>query len=187
MPLRRLDAEEVRDSLVAVASRMNIKQFGRPDSVDVRKDGLVTSSPNPRGYRRSIYLRHRRKEMPTVLETFDLPQMNPNCEKRVNSTVAQQALYLLNNTMVRQLSESFAERVFKKTLDPGSQVQHVYLSALGRRPNDEEQQVGVETLTQLIEEWKKHPDDTSNTDPSQRALETYCHTIMNSAAFLYID
>ena len=120
---------------------------------------------------------------------FDLPQMNPNCEKRMNSTVAQQALYLLNNTMVRELSEHFAERVSSQSLDPAMQVSHAYLFALSRPPSSEETQIGVETLTELAEVWKNHQadDKESEVDPHQKALATYCHTIMNSAAFLYID
>ena len=189
MPLRRMDAEEVRDSLIYVAGRMNSRPFGRPDSVDVRQDGLVTASPSERGYRRSIYLRHRRKEMPTVLETFDLPQMNPNCEQRVNSTVAQQALYLLNNTMVRQLGNHFAKRVSQQSLDPQVQVTLAYVYALSRHPSEEERELGVEAVLQLTEQWKEHLAKSSDktTDAAEKALATFCHTILNSAEFLYID
>ena len=189
MPLRRLDAEEVRDSLIFVAGQLNGRKFGRPDSVDVRKDGLVTAASSTSGFRRSVYLRHRRKEMPTVLETFDLPQMNPNCEKRINSTVAQQALYLLNNAMVRQLSELFAHRVGQETLDAASQVDRAYLIALGRRPSEQEKSIGVDAILQLTEHWQKHlaTKDNSSNEAAENALATFCHTIMNSAEFLYVD
>ena len=85
MPMRRLSAEEVRDSLLLTAGRLSTRPFGPPDAVEVRKDGLVTSKLNDGAWRRSVYVRQRRKEMPTLLETFDLPQMNPNCVARTSS------------------------------------------------------------------------------------------------------
>jgi exonuclease VII large subunit len=66
VPMRRLSAEEVRDTLLLVAARLNETPFGEPDAVDVRKDGLVTSKPVDGKWRRSVYVRQRRKEMPTV-------------------------------------------------------------------------------------------------------------------------
>ncbi len=189
MPLRRLDAEEVRDSLLAVAGELNLRQFGRPDPVDVRGDGLVTSVAGENGRRRSIYLRQRRKEMPTVLETFDLPQMNPNCVSRTNSTVAQQALYLLNDSLVRELSAHFARRAGRETLDPSGQVEQVYLIAIGRPPSEEERQLGAQLLAELTEKWAAHLEQNgqSRDEAADRALQTFCHAVMNSAEFLFID
>ena len=132
MPLRRLDAEELRDTLIFVAGQLDQRQFGRADAVSVRGDGLVTSVATDGTWRRSIYLKQRRKEIATLLETFDLPQMNPNCRLRVNSTVAQQALHLLNDEMVRGLAASFAEQVGQQTIDPLGQIERVYQTALGR-------------------------------------------------------
>ncbi|MEQ8789134.1 MAG: DUF1553 domain-containing protein [Pirellulaceae bacterium] len=189
MPLRRMDAEEVRDSLIFVAGRLKEEQFGRPDPVSVRGDGLVTSVADDGMWRRSIYLKQRRKEIATVLETFDLPQMNPNCRDRVQSTVAQQALYLMNNAMVRQLADAFADRVAAETLDPLTQIDRVYQIALGRAPTDDERAVASETLNELSAEWTRHlqREEKSTDDAPHRALATFCHTMMNSAGFIYID
>jgi len=189
MPLRRLDAEEVRDSLIQVSGVLREEPFGRPDQVDVRKDGLVTAISNGNGYRRSIYLRQRRKEMPTFLETFDLPQMNPACQARANSNVAQQALYLLNNTMVRSLAESFALEIGEQTTDPTERIQKIYLAALGRPASDEELEMGRATLLDLEKAWSEELEDKEKPvdEASQKALMTYCHTIFNTAEFLYVD
>jgi hypothetical protein len=135
MPLRRMDAEEVRDTLIYVAGRLDLRQFGRADPVRVRGDGLVTSTAVDGAWRRSIYLKQRRSQIDTGLEAFDLPQMNPNCRERVQSTVAQQALYLMNNSMVRELADSFAKSVSKDTLDPLAQIDGVYWTALSRAPS----------------------------------------------------
>src|SRR5262249_13661177 len=71
MPLRRMEAEVLNDSLLLVSGRLDETRFGPPDPVEVRKDGLVTPIAGPRGWRRSIYVLQRRSQMPTLLENFD--------------------------------------------------------------------------------------------------------------------
>ena len=189
MPLRRLDAEQVRDSLLAVAGRLHERPFGKPDEVQVRKDGLVVARMKDGGWRRSVYLRQRRKEMPTFLETFDLPQMIPACQQRPESTVAQQALYLLNNTLVRELSESFGRRVAQVSQDDRKRIELVYLTALSRPPTDEERAISHETLRKMTDHWSRQLGDEASLsgEARRRALAVLCHTIMNSASFVYVD
>ena len=118
-----------------------------------------------------------------MLDTFDYPEMGPNCVSRTVSTVSPQSLMLLNNERVHTLSRAFASRV-RNTLaettkdDFKSQITLVYQLALNRPPTAEELQLGQETLQELKSLWKDTP---------QAALDTYSHTILNSAAFLYID
>ena len=76
--------------------------------MQARPDGLVTPQATPRGWRRLIYVQQMRKTLPTHLENFDYPQMNPNCLERRDSMVAPQALHLMNNGMVLELAEQFA-------------------------------------------------------------------------------
>src|SRR5262249_47972426 len=97
MPLVRLDAESLYDTLLNVARRLDETRFGPADAVQVRPDGLVTPTGSSRGWRRLIYVQHARKNIPTHLENFDYPQMNPNCIERRDSVVALQALHLMNS------------------------------------------------------------------------------------------
>ena len=192
MPLRRLSAEEVRDSIISVAGMLELSQFGEPDAVNVRKDGLVTAIPQSGAYRRSVYLRQRRKEMPSWLETFDLPQMNPACQTRSTSNVAQQALYLLNSEMVRELSEQFAHRIMAETRELAVQVELIYLSVYSRRPTPQELELSVEALQQLRAQWEEHKQtlpekEQAELDTELKALTIYGHTLLNSAGFLYVD
>ena len=90
-PLRRMEAEVVRDSLLSLSSHLDLTPFGSPDSVTERSDGLVTSVRSKAGWRRSIYVLQRRTKIPTLLENFDSPQMGPNCLQRNESIVAPQA------------------------------------------------------------------------------------------------
>ena len=123
--------------------------------------------------------------------------MNPNCIERRNSTVAPQALHLMNSGMVQQLAEHFAERVHREAgTDPADQVAKVYWIALSRPPTDEEKEVGVDALARLSATWAKYnatvprlsqPGHAGRDAADRKALVTFCHAIMNSAAFLYVD
>jgi hypothetical protein len=189
MPLKRIRAESVRDSLLAVAGQLDSTQFGEPVGVDVRKDGLVTAEKTAQGWRRSIYIRQRRKEIPTILENFDLPQMSPNCTERPNSMVAPQALHLLNNSLIRELSIAFADRIEQDVPDNrDQQIKRAYRIAFSRDPNQEEQTLSHETLDLLTHKWKSvESEQQSDQSPESRALANFCHVILNSAEFLFVD
>ncbi len=191
MPFVRLDAESLFDSLLLVAGRLDETRYGPGDPVTARPDGLVTPQSTSLGWRRMIYVQQQRKRLPTHLESFDYPQMNPNCIERRDSVVSPQALYLMNNGMVFELAESFAARIRKEVgSDPELQIQRISLIAFGRLPDDEEQQIAREALTQLETKWTLHLTSTGAADSEvarQKALTAYCHAIMNAAEFLYID
>ena len=191
MPLRRLDAEEVRDAVLLISGKLDESPFGKPDDVTVRKDGLVTAKLDGEdgSLRRSVYLRHRRKEMPTILETFDQPAMNPNCVERTNSTIVTQPLHLLNNARIRELATSFAKRIVAESSgEISGRIEHAWILALNRSPSNEEVKEAVNGLHLLTEAWNQSiSEDGSKDSPGTRALEDFCHTLINSAEFLYLD
>jgi len=182
MPLRRLEAEEIRDALIFTAGQLDETRYGKPVAVDVRGDGLVTSRKNDQGWRRSIYIRHRRKEMPTFLEVFDLPQMTPNCTVRKNSNVVSQPLMLVNNKLVHDIASLLARRVRQQAGDdPRQQIAAAYQFAFQRSPSPSEIELAVNSLKLLA---------TPVNDKDQQAqdgLTEYCHVLLNSAEFLYLD
>jgi hypothetical protein len=184
MPLRRLDAEMLFDSLLLASGRLDETRYGPPEPVEVRDDGLVTPIGTENGWRRSVYVAERRTETPTLLDSFDLPPMSPNCLERNTSTVAIQALHLMNNAMVEKQAELFADRVRKEAGDePGKQIERAYWIALGRAPSQEETAVGLESMRRLNSLEKVQ----SAEDGKRGALQSLCHVLVNSAAFLYID
>jgi hypothetical protein len=185
MPLRRLNAEALRDSLLFVSGCLSDSPGGPPDPISVDRDGQVSVVPiGPGRWRRSIYSQYRRTEIPSLMATFDYPVMGPNCVERNVSTVSLQSLLLTNNEHVRELASAFATRVndlqSETDTDEGlvETVETVYQLALSRLPTETERRLGVAALTQLQIEWR---------GDRHAALETYCHTILNSAAFLYVD
>jgi hypothetical protein len=97
----------------------------------------------------------------------------------------------MNNAMVHHLAEQFAVRVYHEAGgDPAQQLERAYWIALSRPPSDEERHVGLDALTMLAAQWSKHPaaGEQPNRDAaSRKALTTFCHAIVNSASFLYVD
>ena len=187
MPLRRMDAEVLRDSLLAISGRLRLQSFGPADPVEARADGLVVSTPIAGTWRRSIYVIQRRTQPVTILDSFDRPQMNPNCVERINSNVATQALHLLNNKMIHDLSVAFAERVEQEVgTDREAQIERTFLLALGRPPDREEWEVSNRYMDELVMKWQEEQPDAA-AEASQRALTNFCHAVMNLAAFIYID
>jgi Protein of unknown function (DUF1553)/Protein of unknown function (DUF1549)/Planctomycete cytochrome C len=184
MSLRRMDAEAVRDSLLFVCGRLDPTAGGPPDPVTVDRDGLVSGNAySEYGWRRSVYLQYRRTEIPTMMDTFDYPEMGPNCIARSVSTVSPQSLLLMNNAHIRALASDFAVRVRSSLPEraaqtPGALVDTVYQLALGRKPSPAERAISIKTLQEL---------ESVLADAPNGALESLCHTILNSAAFLYID
>lgn len=177
MPLRRLDAEALRDSLLFVSGRLDPNGGGPPDGIMTNREGFVHAKSTPGGnWRRSVYVQFRRTEIPTMLETFDYPEMGPNCVSRSVSTVSPQSLMLLNNERVREMSASLATRIGGNVLS--EKIDEIYAIALNREPTSEERDLGIASLTELKERWPGNP---------AGALEAYCHAVLNSAAFIYVD
>lgn len=183
MPMKRMDAEVLTDTMLQVAGRLDLRMFGPPDPVLVRDDGLVTPIGTESGWRRSIYVNQRRSNLPTMLENFDFPQLSPACLERSQSNVAPQALHLLNNAMVHELAEGFARQLEKET-DAPRQIELAYWTALSRAPSDGEKRMAMENLLKLQQAAAKEP---KSAGAEHQALTAFCHMLLNSAAFLYID
>ena len=167
--MRRMSGEVLNDTMLLISGRLDETRYGVPAPVQVRGDGMVTPIAAGKGWRRSIYVQQRRSNVPTILDNFDFPAMTPNCVDRVDSTVATQALHMMNNGMVDELADSLAKKVEQEAGgDPKQQVEKLYWLALSRPPDDEERKLSLEGLAKL-------------------SLGRLCHTLLNSAAVLYID
>jgi hypothetical protein len=153
MPLRRLDAEAVRDALLKISGELNPSLFGPILHVEVAMDGNVVVKDTRQGRRRSIYIQQRRTTPLTILETFDKPVLNPNCLIRRGSIVAAQALQMMNSETVRSQAMHFARRVAAEAVGTKAQVTHAYLLALGRAPDSRDLQMAESTLDTLRDEW----------------------------------
>ncbi|MEX2261292.1 MAG: PSD1 and planctomycete cytochrome C domain-containing protein [Bryobacteraceae bacterium] len=192
-PVRRLDSDALRDAILRVSGRLDLAAFGPPVPIKVMPDGEVVPEASARGERRSIYLLNRRTRPITALETFDAPFLNPNCLKRAQSVVSSQALQLMNSDLARESSRYMAGRIIDAVGgDPKAQIETVYATSLARKPSAEELRLAQNALEAMSREWLNKLEAEKPAEPVQTrahwlALATLCHTVMNSAEFVYID
>jgi hypothetical protein len=182
MPLVRVDAEALRDSILFIAGRLDESRCGPPELLFVRHDGMVMTPEVSAIQRRSIYLQQRRATAHTMLDLFDYPQMGPNCSQRGNTAVATQALFLLNNTLIRTLADALAERVTEEAGESfEAQIERVYWLALSRPPTAQEKSIVSEELERACAAGSSQP------EWRKRVTARWCHTMINSTAFIYVD
>ncbi|MFN8007212.1 MAG: DUF1549 domain-containing protein [Terriglobia bacterium] len=192
-PMKRLDAEAIHDSILQVAGRLDETLYGPPEAIEVTSEGEVIGDPSKQGYRRSVYLLQRRSLPLTLLELFDSPRMDPNCVRRVQSIVPTQALELWNSEMLRENSRYMAGRIIDAAEeDLEREIVLVYKTALARLPSEQERKLALASMERLTQEWLKKLDQEVPAEPKTGkahwlALATFCHTILNSAEFIYID
>jgi mono/diheme cytochrome c family protein len=203
MPLHRLEAEAVRDAILAVSGRINRRPFGRPVPVTPDSSGQIVlgidtrdSAGRPRGepavaegfHRRSVYVQVRRSMPLGVLETFDAPNPSPCCEKRASSTVAPQALMLMNNGFVIRSASAFADRVHREVgSDPRAQVRQAWKLAFGPPPTKAQIRDAAAFLDEQTALYRAKKTVRTVTPPEQQALATFCHALLSSNPFLYVE
>src|SRR5262249_26772326 len=151
-----LDAEIVRDSMLAVGGNINLAIGGEPIFPYVAKEILagqyrgkwVNTPEGPEAWRRGGYVYQRRSLPYPMFDTFDHPDMNVTAGARHVSTVPTQALTLLNNPFVLDEAPRFAARVRDQSADPPAQVDLAYRLALARSATPAEVAVGTALITQ---------------------------------------
>jgi hypothetical protein len=142
-PSRRLDAENIRDSLLAVSGLLNTEMFGRGFNLFQQRGGLSGFIPvetlGPENSRRMIYAHKVRREPEAVFGAFDCPDAGLSTSRRRESTTPIQALNLLNSRFTLEVSRAFAERVQREAgAEIQNQIQRAYELALGRSATSEE-------------------------------------------------
>jgi hypothetical protein len=213
MPVQRMEAEVLRDAILAVAGKLNRKPFGSPVPVMADEVGQFVlgienlNAGRPQGviplhgeeFRRSVYVQARRSRPLGVLDTFDLPAMAPNCTARSSSTVAPQSLMLMNSPFVARHAGNFARRIQKQVGDDrASQITLAWQLAYARRPSEEELASArsfLETQQQLCaalpedKTAKKTSSDegTIENNAPLEALAVLCQALLSSNEFLYVD
>ncbi|MFN0050757.1 MAG: DUF1553 domain-containing protein, partial [Planctomycetales bacterium] len=189
-PVRRLESEAVRDSLLAVAGALDGRLMGPPTGFLTTPDGQVvgqTDQPGQTsfGSRRSLYLRQRRSEPVTFLQTFDLAAPEPNCLRRSSSTVVGQALALLNNPFAVHMADRFAARVAAESVhNLDARILRAYQIALGRPADEEETAQLREFLT--TQQVRYRQAGLTDDESLAAALVDLCQALLASNEFLYI-
>ena len=210
MNLRRLDAESIRDTVLAVSGNLNATLYGPPMAVTADgvgqvvigtpkndREGRVIALKEDAAFRRSIYVQTRRTLKLGMLAAFDAPTMTPNCEQRNSSTVANQALLFMNNVELLRQSEIFAERVAKDAgNDVETQLRRAWRLALASEPTSEQIErsvvfLGVQKKIARQKISELTPDEAKKLrfadHPEKQALAVFCQFLLSNNAFLYVD
>jgi hypothetical protein len=184
--LRRLSAEQLQDSLLTVSGLLTQRAGGGPpvwpelpadvlqanpaflDDNPEKTKGWYPSPPGERNTR-AIYQVQKRTVRVPFMETFDLPENSTSCPRRSESTVAPQALSLLNGPLAVEAARAFAKRVEKEAgEDPAARVKAAFSLAFQREPAADEQQACLDLLT-------------------TRSLVELCRALLNVNEFVYVD
>ncbi|TWT57041.1 hypothetical protein KOR42_03990 [Thalassoglobus neptunius] len=182
---RRLESEAIRDSMLSVSGDLNRRTGGPGVRTELPKAVTSTLLKNhwkvtedrAEHNRRTIYLFMRRNLRLPFLEVFDKPDANLSCPVRSKTTIAPQALHLLNSDFARERATAFAARLTRDVDSeddvPSKRINLAYELCLSRKPTTQE-------LDDCLGFLNEHPDEDI-------ALVDLCHALMNLNEFIYID
>ena len=181
-PRRRLEAEEIRDSMLAVSGRLK-GDIGGPSVLIPIDQDLVKMLKRPQYWvatkdksqydRRTLYMIYKRNLQLPFMGVFDAPDMQLSCSRREQSTHAPQALELLNGQLSNDLAQSFASRLMKEAKTDSERIDLAWRLAMGRAPTDKEKRLAASYL------------DEKPSDPLR--LKEMALDVFNLNAFLYVN
>jgi mono/diheme cytochrome c family protein len=186
--MRRLGAEEIRDSILALGGTLNAKMYGPGTYPEIPPEVLAGQSRPGYGWgksppeeqaRRSVYIHVKRSLLPPILADFDAPETDRTSPVRFATTQPTQALVLLNGAFVNKQAGILAERVRREAgTDPARQVRLALRLATARQPGEGEVRRGLD----LIAELKAKEGVTADA-----ALKYFCLVVLNLNEFIYLD
>jgi hypothetical protein len=170
-PRQRLQAELIRDAMLAVSGTLDDRLFG-PGTLD------------PNHKRRSIYFFVKRSRLVPQMVLFDAPDALQGMDRRPITTVAPQALLVLNGAQVRGFAEAFARRISpREEIALADAIRSGYRMALGRAPGADELSDSVEFVRAQLESYRAD----RRADARQQALADFCQVLLGLNEFIYVD
>jgi hypothetical protein len=180
MPRRRLDAEAMRDAMLASSGQLSLKDGGPsvypelPAEMKASAKGWKPSPTEGERNRRSVYVAVRRNLRYPLLAAFDAPDATEPCGRRYTTTTAPQALMLLNDGIVLGQAKRFAQRVQSEAgSEPDAIIERALKLALGREPVSEERDAMRRFLAGRADK--------------EKAVEDLCHAVWNLNEFVFVD
>ena len=180
-PTRRMEAESIRDSMLAVSGRLDPSLYGRPiNPPRAVEDGSkrLFSGPVDGNGRRSLYMTMSIMAPPAFLSTFDLPDLKlPNGRRNVTS-VPTQALVMLNDPLTNQLAQHWAKRLMSDLqTTPEGRIRSMFIEALGREPQTDE----VRRWADAVRSFSTTTDIMSDSS----AWTQMAHSMFNTQEFIH--
>ncbi len=192
---RRLESELIRDRILAASGSLNKSMHGPGIRPRIHPVIIATSTTrkwptveheNTEHWRRSVYIFVRRSVQMPMLEAFDSPTTTQSCECRLTTTVATQALQLMNDAFTNQQAAIMAGRVRTDSgHDNRRMITEIYWDSLARAPTESELSACLTFLNQQQEYHQNQFDD--ETSAELNALTDLCHVMFNLNEFIYID
>ncbi len=188
---RRLDAESIRDAMLAASGELDIKPPAGSLVASVG-DGYIGKGIRPEifsnftGKRRSVYLPIVRDFVPDMLEVFDFAEPSLVVASRDTTNVPSQALFMMNNDFVREQANAMAKRILSTKGDYATRLNYAYYLALGRPSTPEERQRADRYLNieaKALVPVKKGDQNAA----AQLAWATFCQALFASAEFRYVN
>lgn len=186
--LRRLTAEEIRDSVLAVSGNLNLNKTEGPSIYPlIPKEVLAGQSQPGKGWEksspedaaaRSVYVHIKRSLGLPILVVFDAPDPDSPCPVRFTTTQPTQALGMINGEFMHAQAKTFAEQLQKASTDSREQVRLALNRALQRQPTKTEIDRGMQFLVLSLEEDKL---------PAEVALQRFCLLTLNLNEFVFVD
>jgi hypothetical protein len=195
---QRLEAETIRDAVLAVSGTLNLEPFGPAFKPPIPPEAMLarnTTDPYPKDARdtpqtrrRTVYQFHKRVVQHPLLQAFDAPDGVVSCGRRACTTVAPQALALMNDRFLRDRATDFARRLLAGgDASREEQVVRAFQMALARPPSQDETNAAVQFLEGQVARRaardKSVPADVINL----QALTDFCHTLFSLNEFIYVD
>ncbi len=182
-PIHRLDAEAIRDAMLSAAGVLGTKSRGPYVPTPRRGDGEVVEDPgHPESRSRSVFLQHRRTQVPTFLGNFDAPSVVFNCTRRASTTMPLQALTLLNSEPSRSRAQDLCRRLdIEVGPEDGARIRYAFLLTCGREPDGEEQA----SLKRFLERQRRTY--SGEPDGEMRVWTDLCQSLFGLNAFLYLE
>ncbi len=185
---RRLDAESLRDGMLAVAGQLDLTPPHRHPFPDELPWNWTQHNPFRESYdspHRSVYLMTQRLQRHPYLSLFDGPDTNSSVEKRTSATVPLQGLYLLNSPDLQRIGGGFAELIQRSSSDESERLTWAYRRSYGRVPSLAELERGLRYLEMIESELVKA--GTNSGDARPHAWQSYAKLLLTSNEFLYVD
>jgi hypothetical protein len=186
MNRRRLEAEAIRDAILAVSGQLDLTLGGSTELTNAAMRGPLTApAANVDTNRRSLYVPIIRNDVPDLLQVFDFGDPHAISGKRHVTSAATQALFMLNSEFIQQQSMKWAEHLLAATSNDKNRIQIAYLQSYGRTPTAAE----VDRVLRFIESFQtsteQRPDD-SQKNPLQ-AWQAFCQAIFASTEFRFLN
>jgi hypothetical protein len=185
---RRLDAEAIRDALLAVSGNLDRTRPGPHPFPPIDHWTWTQHAPFKDVYptnHRSVYLMTQRFQRHPFLALFDGPDTNTTTEQRPTSTVPSQALFLMNNPFVKEQAEGFARRVLRESTSSLERFGAAFQYAYGRSPTSAERKRGATYISEY--QAANLPTGSAHPEIDLEAWASYCRILLCANEFVYLD